>query len=231
MPEESNKSFWTTIPGILTALGGIITAVTGLIIALHPGSPSKPNEDKMNSTASDARSMDNQKREEQSSSEPVKEVQQNSSNENTLAAAERTNLLSSENGGQIISASSEEWNKAIDGDDKNWGFFTTYRDPPEAVFGFKEDRSAILNMFKILITETRDENVKEFELFVSDSPSGPFHTIGKFSTQNMKLFKTPYQEFKFNPVKAKYLKVKLNSPCGSGAAIYLREIQLFGKLE
>jgi transglutaminase/protease-like cytokinesis protein 3 len=52
MPEErkSQKSWWQTIPGLLTAAAGVITAITGLIIALHqaeiPGEtgPKKPSE-------------------------------------------------------------------------------------------------------------------------------------------------------------------------------------------
>ncbi|GAA3983044.1 hypothetical protein [Mucilaginibacter dorajii] len=41
MPDE--KSFWTTIPGIITGLAAIVTAVTGLIVALNgAGLFSKP---------------------------------------------------------------------------------------------------------------------------------------------------------------------------------------------
>jgi hypothetical protein len=34
---ESKPSFWTTLPGILTALASLVGAVAGLIIALHHG--------------------------------------------------------------------------------------------------------------------------------------------------------------------------------------------------
>lgn len=33
-PEEK-KSFWTTLPGILTAIAGLITAITGLVVAIN----------------------------------------------------------------------------------------------------------------------------------------------------------------------------------------------------
>jgi hypothetical protein len=33
MPDE--KSFWTTVPGIITSLAAIVTAVTGLVVALN----------------------------------------------------------------------------------------------------------------------------------------------------------------------------------------------------
>jgi hypothetical protein len=44
-----------------------------------------------------------------------------------------------------------------------------------------------------------------------DSPSGPFRSIVTFTTQNLRLVKSPYQEFKFSPVTARHLKVKLLS--------------------
>jgi hypothetical protein len=41
MPDE--KSFWTTVPGIITGLAAIVTAVTGLVVALNgAGLFSKP---------------------------------------------------------------------------------------------------------------------------------------------------------------------------------------------
>ncbi|NEU08454.1 hypothetical protein GZH53_09050 [Flavihumibacter sp. R14] len=37
--ENESKSFWSTIPGLLTGLAGLITAITGLILIFHnPGS-------------------------------------------------------------------------------------------------------------------------------------------------------------------------------------------------
>lgn len=35
MSEETNKSFWTTLPGILTGIAAVITAIGGIIIALQ----------------------------------------------------------------------------------------------------------------------------------------------------------------------------------------------------
>ena len=56
-------------------------------------------------------------------------------------------------------------------------------------------------------------NPKEFELLAgNDSPVGPFRSIGRFHTQNVKFIKTGgWQEFTFPQVTAKYLKVKLLS--------------------
>ncbi len=49
MPD--NKSFWATLPGIITAIAGILTAITGLIIALNgAGFFSKQATDSKSST-------------------------------------------------------------------------------------------------------------------------------------------------------------------------------------
>jgi len=40
MGEDSKKSFWTSVPGILTGIAAIIVAVGGIITALHVASPS-----------------------------------------------------------------------------------------------------------------------------------------------------------------------------------------------
>jgi hypothetical protein len=82
----------------------------------------------------------------------------------------------------------------------------------------------------MLITGTRTENVKEFELLQgNESPTGSFQSIGKFQTQNVKLFEKPYQEFKFSPVTAKYLKVRILSTYDFPHP-WVFQFQLFGVL-
>jgi len=82
-----------------------------------------------------------------------------------------------------------------------------------------------------LILGSESWNLKEFELLAgNDSPTGKFESIGKFQTENVRFFKDPYQEFKFPPVKARYLKVRVISSHGfSSVGAY--EFQLLGALE
>lgn len=55
--DEAKKSFWTSLPGILTALAALISALTGLFIALHGSSADKPKtESSTSSTSSKAAS-------------------------------------------------------------------------------------------------------------------------------------------------------------------------------
>lgn len=84
----------------------------------------------------------------------------------------------------------------------------------------------------MLIEGTSDENVKAFELFAGkDQLTGPFESLGKFQTQNMKFFQSPYQAFEFPPVNAKYLKIKLLSTYGSYVYPTVYEFQLWGRSE
>src|SRR3990172_8165274 len=138
------------------------------------------------------------------------------------------NLLSAENGGQLLVAPNDLWFRTIDGKEDYIYHFEADQD---AVFAFKDEKPATFDTFTVLIPGTLDENVKEFELLVADdSPTGTFRSMGKFQTQNVKLIKTPYQEFKFPEVTAKYLKVKLISAHGGGGHMLLYEFRLLGQL-
>jgi hypothetical protein len=95
------------------------------------------------------------------------------------------------------------------------------------VFAFKDERPATFNMFTMLIFRSSPMNVKEFELLQgNESPTGFFQSIGTFKTQNVKLFKTPYQEFTFSPVTAKYLKVKILSGWEGITDVWVYQFQL-----
>jgi TIR domain len=144
-------------------------------------------------------------------------------------APPRFNLLSPENAGQVLVSPSDNWAQTIDGKEDK---VTWFRAGQEAVYGFKDEQPATFDTFTTLVTGTvgyGGGNLKEFELLVgNDSPTGDFKSIGKFTVTNAKLPKTPYQEFKFPEVTAKYLKVKILS--GYATLIALHEFQLLGKL-
>lgn len=146
-------------------------------------------------------------------------------------AQSATNLLSAENGGHVVVATNDRWPYAIDGDEKNWQYIDIGVVGSWAVYGFKDEKPARFDTFKVLILGTESWNLKDFELLAgNDSPTGKFESIGKFQTQNVRFFKDPYQEFKFPPVKAKYLKVKVISSHGfSSVGVY--EFQLLGTLD
>jgi hypothetical protein len=135
------------------------------------------------------------------------------------------NLLAPENGGQLLLVPSDHWLATIDG--KENGVWIG----GEAVYAFKDERQATFDTFTVLIPESQNYNLKEFELLAgNESPTGRFEPIGRFQAQNIKFVKQPYQEFKFPPVKARYLKVKILSSHGGTPDALAYEVQLFGML-
>ena len=72
--------------------------------------------------------------------------------------------------------------------------------------------------------------MKGFELLAADdSPTGTFRSLGKFETQNSRIFKAPYQAFRFPLTTAKYLKLKVLSGYPGDCADVLTQIRLMGK--
>jgi hypothetical protein len=142
------------------------------------------------------------------------------------------NILAAANGGQLLVAPNDTWSATIDGKEEN----VQLQVGSEAVYAFKDEKPASFDTFATLVKGTTSTNLKEFELLVGDeSPTGAFRSIGKFTVQNVKLLKSPYQAFKFEPVTAKYLKIKIISnygdvyPSGVVAAL-VYEFKVLGKL-
>ena len=143
------------------------------------------------------------------------------------AATNRINLLSPRSGGRLLMAPDQSWKGFAD--DSEQGVRALPND--EGVWGFKDGRSALLESFAILIPSTSAGNVGEVELFYSnDDPDGKFESIGRYNPRNVLMIETPYQEFKFAPVRAKYFKVRLLSQ-NISMSMVVHEFRLFGRLE
>lgn len=146
------------------------------------------------------------------------------------ASSSPINLLSPKNGGQVVVATNESWFKTIDGNEKRAVQFS--RDD-SVVYAFKDEQPAAFDTFAVLIP-FKGDNLKEFELFAgNDSPTGVFDSIGKFTTVNALVVKYPYQEFKFPPITAKYLKLQIVSGWGDlfNPPIAVYQFKLFGRLK
>jgi TIR domain len=143
---------------------------------------------------------------------------------------QQVNLLAPDNGGHLFAATSDEWLRVLDGRDHI--IVLDGHKPEEAVFAFKDGRSATFDTFKVLVPQTDMNNLKDFELQVGDSPDGAFKPIGKFQARNTKLFNNPYQDFRFPPVTSRYLKVTLlSNHNGYDYPFEVYGFQLLGKLE
>lgn len=232
-----SRRWWKTMPGVLAATAGVITAVAGLIVVLYQARLFDGKEKQLPQTQNRTGSTPFKTEAVPVLPKPAPPAMEEQApsvakpSPSTQSQSSVINLLSPENGGQVIVATNDRWRYTIDGDEKNWQYIDVGVLGSWAVYGFKDDRPAIFDTFKVLILETESWNLKEFELLAgNDSPTGKFESIGKFQTQNIRFFKNPYQEFKFPAVKARYLKVKVISSHGfSSVAVY--EFQLLGVLE
>jgi hypothetical protein len=137
------------------------------------------------------------------------------------------NLLDPKNGGQVLVETSDSWLQTIDGTETEKEFHLN----EWAVFAFKDERPATFDTFAVLIPGQDEYNMREFELWAgNDSPTGKFDSIGKFTTTNAKFVKSPYQEYKFPPATAKYLRVVLLSGWNSSTSAKVYQIRLVGRL-
>src|SRR4051794_20688098 len=101
--ERAGKSWWQTIPVMVTAIAAMIIALTGLIVALTQAGllGSRASHD----TAADA-------------AHPISTAPQVAgagTSAAVAASARRVNLLSGESGRQLLIAPDAAWSAAIDG--------------------------------------------------------------------------------------------------------------------
>ena len=133
----------------------------------------------------------------------------------------RVDLLAAENGGQLVVASSEAWQKMIDGDVDTYG----WADKGYGVFAFKDSRAATFDTLGVYISSADGTNLREFEIFASDeSPNGPFRSLGRYTTRNERVIRDPFQAFTFAPVTARYFKLQALSNFANGEATIVYEI-------
>jgi Mg-chelatase subunit ChlD len=142
--------------------------------------------------------------------------------------ASRINLLSPRNGGAILAAPNDVWLSTADDAEHA---VTWMRTDQEGVYGFQDERPATFDSFGLFIGATESGNAQTVELFAGDEgPLGSFRPITSCSFQNVKLTKMPYQECRFAPVTARYLKVRLGPNFGGDGYVYATEFQLMGEL-
>ncbi len=221
-----SKAMWGVLAGVVAGVIGSLAVLqqTGFFEKPHPQSQNQVQSTPSTTNIAPAPTKPGPGGTEEQAASAAKPAP-------STQARSGMNVLSAENGGHVVVATNDRWPYAIDGDEKNWQYIDIGVVGSWAVYGFKNDKPASFDTFKVLILGTESWNLKEFELLAgNDSATGKFEPIGKFQTQNVRFFKEPYQEFKFPPVKARYLKVKVISSHGfSSVGVY--EFQLLGALE
>jgi PKD repeat protein len=128
-------------------------------------------------------------------------------------------------------APGEEWDNAIDHDVSSSNAKTTaMKDDAWAVFGFADSTATKVHKLRMMSNNAHgtvftNHLTKEFELWTSmDGSNYDLAYQGSFSS------KYGWAEFEFDPVEAKYLKLKLTSARGAGSPYaVLTEFQVFGE--
>jgi hypothetical protein len=142
--------------------------------------------------------------------------------------AGRVNLFSPEWGG-ILTTPNDVWLSTVDGKTDYAYWMYTGQD---ALFGFKDGRAATFDSFSVYIDHTDDSNPKQIQVWAGDQGlGGQFRPVATCSFQNIKLVLSPFQECRFPPTKAKFVKLQLISAQAGGNNVYATEFQLMGKLE
>ena len=112
----------------------------------------------------------------------------------------RINLLAPENGGQLVVAT-PHWAAAIDG--KEYGKEVQRRS------GFRVQGRRAGSLRHIYRAHSQHICVQHRQVSIAGGDGladGTFEPIGTFTTQNVRFHQAPYQQFKFEPVKARYVK-------------------------
>ncbi len=123
-------------------------------------------------------------------------------------APKGVDLLAPANGGQLLSAPSDEWLKFNDGKPDR----VASAIGSAGVWSFKDGKPATFDTFEALIPATEGYAAKDIELLAGDEgPTGTFRSVGQFTVQNARMMQSPYQRFTFAPVTARFLKVILKS--------------------
>jgi hypothetical protein len=144
--------------------------------------------------------------------------------------AGRMNLLSSANGGHLMAAPNDSWRYAIDDNVDAWEYVQA--GAGDGVYAFRDEQPATFDTFMMLIPDTSGLNIKDFELLVgNDTPLGAFQSIGQFQTKNIRLYPSAWQEFKFEPVRARFFKLHVISAWDAGwkTSPKVNEWQLLGR--
>ncbi|NKB19546.1 MAG: VWA domain-containing protein [Alphaproteobacteria bacterium] len=137
-------------------------------------------------------------------------------------------VLADENGAKLEYAPSWKWLNL----NKNHEAFVKKNRPTyggEAVWSFKDGKSATFDRIEMLVPSQNKYNVKEFEVLAGEELKGPFRSVGKFKALNVKMRPAGWQGFKFPKTTAYYVKIVLKNSFGS--YVGGNAIRIIGKID
>lgn len=138
------------------------------------------------------------------------------------------NILSAANGCRIITSSTVEFAKLIDGDEKEKT--KAIYSGQEAVFAFKNDQPVLLESFAYPVFEQSNYHPHFIDLYGSlESPESGFRFLQRISIDNKVHFDNIYHQNKLeNPAAIRYLKAVVGPRTG-GSNSYQKEWAAYGR--
>lgn len=138
------------------------------------------------------------------------------------------NLLAPENGGELLESTRPNYQQLIDGSLNGTSLAKGY-----GIYSFAEDQLAEINRFDWYVQQTNSCNATGIVLQVStEAPDGPYTTVDTLRPRDAYSKRTPLQEFEFEPVRVRYLKLifeeTVKPNCGSVLAY---ELRVWGRLK
>jgi hypothetical protein len=133
----------------------------------------------------------------------------------------------------LLAAPDPAWEKLTTRDPANTapgGEIYTHKLPVELIYAFKDEKPAEITGVRVLVPTSYGRNVKRFEVLAGDDVSGAFRSLGIFQTQNLRLQRTPFQEFALPATTARYVKFRLLDTHGE-MPMYVYSIQVVGTVK
>ncbi len=148
------------------------------------------------------------------------------------AAPTGQDLLLASRGGMLLAAPDPAWEKlnARDPSDTSpAGYLYSHKLPLELIYAFKDEKAAEITAARVLVPQSYGRNVRRFEVLVADDISADFKSLGTFETKNLRMTRTPYQEFALPPTRTRYVKLRLIDTHGD-MPLYAYGVQIVGRL-
>ena len=141
-------------------------------------------------------------------------------------AAGRVNLLDPENGAQIVAAAEEYWRRILE---SKKPVCSSISGQSFATIGLRKEQPTTFATLAVYVDSAASYNLKKLALYTADAEHGPFKKIDEFEIPNYKNMRGPFHEFKFAPVTARFVKLKVESFYhGDGPNGYVCSMQLYG---
>lgn len=220
MDEPQAKGFWATldtwpkrlatIAGIIAGIGAVLGAVDRLGVSLPhwPFGAGRDRGDEL-AAAKQATGCD-------------------ASGLKAANGSEQGNVLASAAGGRLVMQGSANWDKMIDSDEVR-AVQIGEEVADFGVYAFRGGRAARLTAFRVLVPAANPMNPVAIDLlYTAGRADGGYTAIGTLPVIDAKVEPDGWQELRFKPVVACFLKVQLKESRSGNQYVMAHEFEAIG---